>query len=186
MTEETGEKDLRPLGLKLFLAGLTTLLGASLVGYLLVRLNAEVWPPPGIPAVPATLWISTGILILSSFTIHAGLSSIREGNQRGLRSGLVLTILLGVTFLGSQLLNGAAIYKVLLSETKDLYSFTFFLLTALHAIHVIGGFIPLGIVTKKAYAGAYSEAEHVGVRLTAVYWHYLDAVWIVMCVVLTV
>ena len=161
-------------------------LGASLVGYLLVRFNADQWPPAGIPPVPGTLWISTAVLILSSFTVHGAIAGIREGNRRALRSGLVLTLLLGVTFLVSQILNGLPIYKALLGRTKEVYSFTFFLLTALHAIHIIGGFIPLGMVTRNAFAGRYTPKDHTGVALTATYWHYLDVVWFVLCVALTV
>ncbi len=186
MNDDAKPQDLRPLGLTFFLAGLTMLLGASLVGYLIVRLSADQWPPPGIPPVPMTLWISTAVLLLSSVTIHGALQGVREGDQRALKSGLVLTILLGLTFLLSQFLNGAAIYRAVLSETKEVYSFTFFLLTTLHAIHIIGGFVPLGIVTRNAIVGRYSEENHTGVRLTAIYWHYLDVVWFVMCVILTI
>ena len=191
MNDETEQQDLRqqdfrPLGLTFFLAGLTMLLGASLVGYLIVRLSADQWPPPGIPAIPMTLWISTAVLLLSSVTMHGALEGVREGNQRALKSGLVLTILLGLTFLVSQAVNGAAIYRAILSETKELYSFTFFLLTTLHAIHIIGGFVPLAIVTRKAFKGNYTEEDHTGVRLIATYWHYLDVVWFIMCVILTI
>ena len=49
MSEEAEQQEFSVLGLKLFLAGLTMLFGASIVGYLIVRLNAEAWPPPGIP-----------------------------------------------------------------------------------------------------------------------------------------
>ncbi len=186
MSEETGTRDFSILGLKLFLAGLTMLFGAGLVGYLIVRLGAEQWPPAGIPPVPWTLWISTAVMILSSVTIHGALDGAREGNQRALKSGLILTMLLGLTFLVSQVMNGAAILQAVLSDMKELYSFTFFMLTTLHAVHVIGGLIPLGIVTRKAFAGAYDEKNHTGVRLITWYWHYLDAVWIVLCIVLTI
>jgi cytochrome c oxidase subunit 3 len=186
MDEETGQQDVRILGLTWFLGGITMLLGASVVGYLIVRIRAEVWPPPGIPSVPMTLWISTAVLIMSSVTMHGALSGIREGNQRALKSGLILTMLLGLTFLVSQTFNGAAIYRAVLGETKEVFSFTFFMLTTLHAAHIIGGLIPLAMVTKNAFRGSYDEENHTGVRLVGIYWHYLDVVWFLMCVILTV
>jgi len=186
MSEEPGQQELSIFGLKWFLAGLTMLFGASLTGYMIVRLNADQWPPPGIPPVPWTIWISTGVMLVSSFTIHSALEGVREGNQRALKSGLVLTMLLGLTFLVSQTMNGAAIYQAVLSDLKEVFSFTFFLLTTLHAAHVIGGLIPLLIVTRKAFKGAYNEQNHTGVRLVTWYWHYLDVVWFILCVVLTI
>lgn len=183
---EQEQQDFSLFGMKLFLAGLTMLFGGSMVGYLIVRLNAEQWPPPGIPPVPWTIWISTAVMLLSSVTIHGALDGVREGNQRALRSGLVLTALLGLTFLISQVLNGAAIYRALLSDMKDLFSFTFFMLTTLHAAHIIGGLIALGIITRRAFRGVYDQEHHTGVQLTTWYWHYLDVVWLVLCIVLTV
>jgi heme/copper-type cytochrome/quinol oxidase subunit 3 len=62
--------------------------------------------------------------------------------------------------------------------------FTFYLLTGLHALHVIGGMVLLGAVTAKAFAGRYSATYHPGVTYAAMYWHFLDVVWLVMFVLI--
>ncbi len=54
------------------------------------------------------------------------------------------------------------------------------MLIALHAAHVIGGLIPLGVVTGRSLRGAYHAGRHAGVRYVATYWHFLDAVWLIM------
>ncbi|MFH1681903.1 MAG: cytochrome c oxidase subunit 3 [Candidatus Eisenbacteria bacterium] len=67
-----------------------------------------------------------------------------------------------------------------------LFGFTFYMLTGLHAAHVLGGLIALAVVTARAHRGAYSAADHAGIELCARYWHFLDIVWIVLFAVLLV
>ena len=59
----------------------------------------------------------------------------------------------------------------------------FYALTGLHAVHVLGGLVPLAIVTVAAYQGMYGRKKHAAVRYTAIYWHFLAVVW---CAVFTV
>ena len=84
------------LGMAFFLASLTVLFLASLVGYLVVRSRADVWPPPGSPALPPGLWVSTAIILASSATAHLAVVGIRKGNQIRLLVGLLATTALGV------------------------------------------------------------------------------------------
>jgi heme/copper-type cytochrome/quinol oxidase subunit 3 len=92
---------------------------------------------------------------------------------------------LGVAFLLVQTLNWwkmVAVDAVL--ATESLYAFTFYVLTGLHALHVVGGLIPLAITTWRSHRGAYSWADFQGVRQVGMYWHFLDAVWVVLFAVL--
>jgi cytochrome c oxidase subunit 3 len=185
---DPGEKesgDLRSLGLVLFLASLTMLMGACLLGYLIVRFRADTWPPPGVPGLPEGLWISTLLLLLGSITIHLALAGVRRGDIPLLRRGLMVTSVLGAAFVASQTYNAWELLAAVAGRPKELFSFTFIMLAGLHAIHVVGGLIPLGIVTVRAFRGRYSAGNFGGVRLVAVYWHFLDVVWIVMFVSLS-
>jgi cytochrome c oxidase subunit III len=173
------------LGMTIFLVSLSVLFAASIVGYLMVRLRAAQWVPPGTAPLPLGLWLSTLILLLSSVTMHGAVLAI-GGGKRALSTRLLLTTLgLGVAFLLSQTYNWwrmVAVDAVL--ATKSLYAFTFYMLTGLHALHVIGGLIPLVRTTWRSHKGVYSWADFTGIRLMAMYWHFLDAVWIVLFVVL--
>jgi cytochrome c oxidase subunit III len=71
-----------------------------------------------------------------------------------------------------------------IARISSLYLFTFYVLTALHALHVIGGMVLLAVVTIRAFAGRYSAAYYPGVKYAAMYWHFLDVVWLVMFVLL--
>ena len=172
------------LGMRLLLLTLGVLFAATLSGYLAIRGRAEVWPPPGVPALPASLWLSTALIVASSFSVQWALRGIRRGLQRPLRLGLALTALLGVAFLVSQTLNWFALVAASFTARTNLYGFLFYLLTALHAVHVLGGLVPLGAVAARALAGRYTGARHNPVEYVAMYWHFLDGVWVVLFAVL--
>lgn len=174
------------LGMRLLLLALGVLFAATLSGYLAIRGRAETWPPPGVPKLPASLWISTILIVASSFSVQWALRGIRRGLQGPLRLGLALTAALGVAFLASQTLNWFGLVAVNFTAKTNLYGFLFYLLTALHAIHVLGGLVPLGGVTACAYNGRYTAERHNPVEYTAMYWHFLDAVWLVLFAVLIV
>ena len=168
------------LGMILFLMSLSVLFAAGMVGYLAIRLRADAWPPPGMPGLPVGLWLSTVILLAGSGTIHWALVSARRDGRTALLAALVVTLVLGVLFLVSQAANWAALMDIQVTASANLYGFTFFMLTGLHGGHVIGGLVLLAVVTVRAFRGRYTAEAHAGVVYSAMYWHFLDAVWLVM------
>lgn len=174
------------MGMALFIASLSVLFAASMVGYLVVRIRADAWPPPGMPRLPAGLWLSTLILLASSVTMHWALRGAKSNCRKSLKAGISITALLGLAFLISQTINWWALVSAELTASVNLYGFTFFILTGLHAIHVIGGLIPMGVVTRRAFLGRYSSTNYAGVLYCAMYWHFLDVVWVVMFVLMVV
>ena len=171
-------------GMWLLVAALSMLFAGSLVAYVLIRSRAPVWPPAGIPRLPDTLWISTLILLASSVTMQAAVRAARAGRAAALRADMLITTLLGVAFLASQTFNWFALVASHLTAKTDLYGFTFYILTGLHAAHVVGGLVPLAVVTSRAFGGRYSREFHPGVEYCAIYWHFLDVVWVVMFAIL--
>ena len=173
------------LGMWIFLATLSMLFLASIAGYLVVRLKAPAWPPPGMPRLPSGLWLSTGLLLAGSVTVHLALLRVRLGQRTATVRYLLATTGLALAFLLVQTWNWwGLIAAKMTATTKNLYAFTFFMLTGLHAAHVIGGVILLAIVTARAAKGRYGSGRHGGVTYAAMYWHFLDAVWIVLFAVL--
>lgn len=172
------------LGMRWLIASLGMIFAASIVGTLWVRVHAQVWPPPGVPALPSRLWISTLLIVASSATLEWAVRGVRRDDVQRLRRGLALTLLLGVGFLLSQTVNWFLLAARAFVPTANLYAFTFYLLTCLHAAHVVGGVIPLSVVTTRAWRRRYSAAAHAGVTYTAMYWHFLTVVWLVLFLVL--
>ena len=179
---DPGDDDLRTgmMGFGLFLASLGMLFGASMVAYLIIRVRADAWPPPGMPSLPAGLWVGTLLLITSSGTVEWARRSVRAGRQTLVGPLMAATWLLGIAFLAAQVINWTALLGAEVSASTNLYGFTFYTMTGLHGVHVIGGLLPMTVVTFKALRGAYTAQSHGGIAYSAVYWHFLDVVWLVM------
>ncbi len=176
------------LGMAIFLLSLSSLFAATIIGYIVVRVRAaDIWRTADLPDLPSGLWLSTALLIVCSIVIHYGRVSIRKGNIGALKVSFLIALALGLGFLVNQTINWMQLINAQLPPTaKSLYSFTFYLLTGLHAAHVIGGVIQLIVVTVKTYRGAYSQEYHPGIIYTAMYWHFLDIVWLILFVVFLV
>lgn len=177
---EAALADAGSLGMTLFLISLGMLFAASMVGYVVVRLRAPEWPPAGTPALPWGLWVSTAILLLSSVTMHWAMVSVLKGRQEYLRAAMLITTLLGVLFLFTQTINWIYLLVLHVTATSNLFAFMFYLLTGLHALHVVGGVATLIVVTFRAHEGVYTVERHQGIRHCGMYWHFLDCVWLVM------
>jgi cytochrome c oxidase subunit 3 len=167
-----------------FLAALTMLFAASIILYLFVRHGAPQWPPPGAPPLPRSLWFSTGLILVSSITIQAALAGIARDNRRVLSIGLGLTLLLALGFIASQSVGWAALYASEMSQPVKQFVATFMILTVLHALHVLGGVIPLVVCTVSAMQQRYSSHNYQGVKNLVHYWHFLGGVWVVLFAVL--
>jgi len=168
------------LALNLFLLALGMFFAASIVGFLIIRSRQPEWPPAGSPPPPGGLWVATLVLLFASAAAQYALWEVRVGRQRGLKIGLGATLGLTVLFLVVQALNWGALAQQGLTPGRNLFGFAFYMLTGLHAAHVIGGLFVQTFVTGKAMRGAYSAAYHPGVRAVTVYTHFLTVVWMIM------
>ncbi len=176
----------------LLIVSLSILFIASMVAYVIVRMQIQLrlraagytdtWPPPGMPAIPRTLWISTLVIVISSVTIQMALNAIRRDKQNALRRNLLATFALGLLFLALQTFNWWEFYSALHPgmQIAGAYLGMFYTLTGLHAAHVLGGLIPLGFVTARAFKEKYSRNYYPGIRYSTVYWHFLDAIWLAL------
>lgn len=165
------------LGMRLFLLSLTVLFAASMVGIVVVRAKAAAWPPAGAPQLPAGLWLSTGLILLSSWTMSAACRSFARGAGTVAARYLLATTLLAFVFLANQTLAWKALWPAFGVRAAALYAFSFLLLTLLHALHVVGGVVSLGVVTWKARRATLSSQ---GLSYAAMYWHFLTVVWLVI------
>ena len=177
-------------GMAVLIISLSMLFIASMAAYLFIRSHTENWGR-AMPPLPQTLWLSTLVILLASVTIHRAHGAARCGNDRALRRNLAATFAVGVLFLLLQTLNWWEFYRSIRGiDLSGAYLGMFFVLTGLHAAHVVGGLIPLGIVAHRAGwggrrgSGRCSPSYHPGVRYLAIYWHFLDAIWLALFCVL--
>jgi cytochrome c oxidase subunit 3 len=170
--------DARVLGMFLFIASEVMLFGSFFTAYFFVRVvNGVPWPTPPYHLPVFVAFINTCILVTSSFTVHWALQSIKSGHHYGLRAGLLLTFLMGLTFLITQAIE----YSRIGFNTSDgAFPTIFFCLTGLHGAHVFVGLTILLFMTIRAFRGHFSPEDHRGVEIGGIYWHFVDVMWIVV------
>jgi cytochrome c oxidase subunit 3 len=159
------------------------------------------WPPQGI--VTFDPWhlplINTLILLTSGSTVTWAHHAILTGDRKGAIQGLILTVLLGMSFTGIQAyeynhaaftfgLNGAMLMPLMDEAHRSLtagvgnlgaiYGTTFFMATGFHGAHVIIGTIFLTVCLGRAIAGHFTPTRHFGFEAAAWYWHFVDVVWL--------
>lgn len=127
--------------------------------------------------------INTVILLSSSIPMHFAGRSIAKGNVAGLKRWLPVTIILGATFISIQLYeyinNG-------FGPSNGVVGSTFYVLTGFHGAHVSAGIILLLVCFFRSLRGDFSKDRHFAVTAGEMYWHFVDAVWIVLFTVLYV
>lgn len=173
-----------PLIMRLFLVSLSMAFGAVLMFYFVMRARAPIWPPPGTPALPLGLWLSTTIILASSVTMHVAVRGARRDRQTMLCAAMLATLLLAVAFLVSQTVNWLLAVAAKMPPGASMFAITFYLLTGLHALHIAAGLVPLSVVTVRAFRGRYSPASSAGVALCATFWHFVDVIWVIIFSVL--
>jgi cytochrome c oxidase subunit 3 len=168
-------------GMLIFIASLAMIFAASILAVMVVRFDDDgVWPPAGMPALPVTLLWSTIVLLASSATQVLASRAANRGDVRGLRRWMIITLALAIAFLAMQGWAWSDLVDRGLDFSQHLYAWTFYFLTGLHAIHVIGGVIPMCFVTARAVRLGYTREDHRGVAYVAMYWHFLDVAWITL------
>ena len=157
----------------------SALFATLIFSYFFVRFSHETWPLDGI-AVPslALPLVMTVILWSSSVPVHLADRGIRAGSRSRLRWGLAAGFLLGATFLALQVF---AEYPRTLGEftpQSNVYGSLFFVITGFHGFHVLVGLFMSARVQFRAWQGAFDAKRHVTVQVFAMYWHFVDVVWL--------
>jgi cytochrome c oxidase subunit 3 len=160
------------------------LFAATLVAYVVTRNNVKIWHPDS-SGLPPGLFVSTGLLVCVSLGMEHASNSIAHNRHESLLRGLYFGLASAIAFLLVQASNWfTVIHAQALLPHPTLFAFTFYLLTGLHAAHVLGGFVPLGIVLHNASEREYSSSRFDGVRFCVWYWHYLGIIWLVLLTVM--
>ena len=136
---------------------------------------APRWPPPGRDAALTIALPNTLILLASSGTLLWGEAGIRRGDRRRLQRGLLATFVLGAVFIALQGLEYSRQHFTLQS---GVYGSLFFTITGFHGAHVIVGLLMNLVVQGWLWRGAFSQDRHGFVSNAALYWHFVDVVWL--------
>jgi cytochrome c oxidase subunit 3 len=149
----------------------------------LVIRQGDDWSPI---SMPSALWLSTSVLFASSFTIEWARRSLKRGMSDLFKRWLSVTMLLGVLFVAGQLLAWRQLVLKGIYLSTNPHSSFFYLLTGLHGVHLLGGIIALSWIVFGAWRNHFSKERTTAVDVTAIYWHFMDLLWIYLFLLLFV
>lgn len=176
------------IAILLALVSITMLFLALTSAYIFNRANTH-------PIVmPRVLWLSTTLIIASSLTMELARRSLRLRHERRFKTWLVVTMMLGLGFLGAQI----AAWKDLVESgfyinrnfyngyayIRNFHSSYAYIFTGLHGVHLLGGLVALAYLTMRDQATWTAVRRRVSVDVTALYWHFLDGLWIYLLALL--
>jgi cytochrome c oxidase subunit III len=166
------------LGMLLFIISEIMVFGAFFTAYFFIRVvGGADWPAEGTELPKYIAGVNTFILLSSSLTMHWALESAKADNRFGLQAGIFTTFALGATFLFVQINEYVHIG---FSPADHAQGSVFYGLTGLHGAHVAIGLTLLAFTTIRAFRGHFTPAEHRGVEVPGIYWHFVDAMWVVV------
>jgi heme/copper-type cytochrome/quinol oxidase subunit 3 len=168
------------LAMWIFLASECLLFGALITTYLLYRGTSKVGPYPNdVFDIPYTS-VSSFVLLASSLTMVLAVAAAQKADFVRMRIWLLVTALLGMTFVGGQVYEFTSFYHEGLSLKSNLFGTTFYVLTGFHGLHVTIGIIMLLSLTSFSQAGRLPDDGGFSVEMIGLYWHFVDIVWIVI------
>jgi cytochrome c oxidase subunit I+III len=129
---------------------------------------------------PKTTGLFSLGLLASSATLYLAERSLKKGQSRAFRGWLVLTIALGGIFLFGQASEYHRLLDSGLVVNSSLFASTFYTLTGFHGLHVTLGLVALGVLAGFAFTGEFRARSSAALRAVGLYWHFVDAVWLVV------
>jgi cytochrome c oxidase subunit III len=156
---------------------------AAISSALVVRRAGEDWRTLDLPGV---LFLSTALLVASSGAFEAARRQLRGGTLERLRGWIAATVALGLGFLVAQWLGWSELAAQGVGMASNPSGSFFFLLTIAHALHVAGGLAALGYVAARVWSDRPWPHRLAVVDAAAVYWHFMDVLWIYLFILLAV
>jgi cytochrome c oxidase subunit 3/cytochrome o ubiquinol oxidase subunit 3 len=175
------------LGMLSFLLSEVAFFSTLIVTYVAFMGKDVVGPTPAEALSLPLVLLSTICLLSSSFVIHLAERSLKSGQQRRFCLLMAGTIALGIAFLlGTAVEWRGLIHEHHLTISRNLFGTTYYTLVGFHGLHVTFGVIAMLIVLTLSLGREVTEQHRTGVQLVAWYWHFVDAVWIVVFLVVYV
>jgi cytochrome c oxidase subunit 3 len=187
------------LGMWVALVAILMFFVAFSSAYIVRQGFSDDWRPIPLPSI---LWLTTAMLVGSSVTLELARRSLKNGLEGASNRWLTLTTVLGLLFLLGQYLAWRQLSNAGIYISTNPHSSFFYMLTGAHGLHLMGGLIALLYLTLRAWrAPGYPVMEFVdehrrsrsrtfrkelAVDLTAVYWHFMDVLWVYLFILLFV
>jgi len=154
---------------------------AGLTSAFIVKSNLVGWREI---VVPNVFWVSTVAIVASSLTLQLAISAFKQRKASIYRLLVALTFVLGMVFVALQLVGFAELWNnqnIKFTGVSGAGQFLY-VIFGLHALHVLGGIVVLIVMLLKAYFGKIKVYSAVPIELAAIYWHFVDILWIYLLI----
>jgi len=185
------QRDASNLGIWIFLATEILFFGVLFAAYAITRTQHAAAFAAGSRLTDLSLaTVNTALLLTSSLTMALGVYAAQSGARRALVRWLSLTVILGVAFLVIKGFEYHADYVEHLVPAVDfsypgaqageveLFFYLYFVITAIHGLHVFIGVVVISVIAVMASRNAFGPAYFTPVDLTGLYWHLVDIIWL--------
>ena len=177
------------IGLFILIGSIVMLFAGFLTVYMILRYSSPEWPPKTLPPLPAGLWISTAIIVLSSFTAQRFRTAVDRAGPLTTKRWIAATFALGGAFCAVQGFCWQHVYERGLDLRSSQYAASFYCLTAVHFVHILGGLFYLALGyhgVANRWSAEESARAAIRDRLAngAIYWHFVGGLWYLLFAIL--
>lgn len=148
--------------------------------YLVERTTSERWVPVHLPAI---LWVNTIILLASSATMERARKRLAQADLSGFRTMWLVTTVLGLAFLAGQLVAWRQLVAQGIYVATNQGSSFFYIFTAVHGVHLLGGICALIYVYRRKFESAKISIS-LAAEVSSYYWHFMDGLWLFLLALL--
>lgn len=173
------------IGIWVALAGVSMMFTALTSAYIVRANTSNDWRPI---LMPRLLWVSTTLILLSSISFEVARRSLKQAKMKVYQRWLLLTVLLGLAFLATQLMAWRQLVAQGIYLASNPHSSFFYVLTGAHGLHLLGGILALDFLLLRSRRRS-NEEDSMAKRQAiadsvAIYWHFMDGLWIYLFLLL--
>ena len=173
------------IGIWVGLASIAMMFTSLSSAYIVRSGTAADWLPLRIPRV---MFVSTALILLSSVTIEVARRKLKQSFSQAYSKYLLLTAVLGLAFLGSQLIAWRQLTSQGIYVSSHPHSSFFYLLTGAHGVHIAGGLLALTFLwfrsRRQSHEPAFVAKRQATADAVSIYWHFMDGLWIYLFLLL--
>lgn len=159
--------------------GSITMMFAGFTSAYIVKSNMAGWQAVQVPKI---FYFSTALILASSLTLYLAGEAFKQRLMSRYRSLISITAVLGLAFVSTQFMGFAELWAQKVTLKDSVAGAFFYIITGVHALHVLGGVIALFVIFARAFSSKTRYYSSVPVEVVSVYWHFVDILWIYLFV----
>lgn len=159
--------------------GSITMMFAGFTSAYIVKSNMAGWEAVQMPKI---FFISTALILISSATIYWAQQVFKQRQMAKYRTLITITAVLGLLFMVTQWIGFSQLWAQKITFKESVAGSFFYIITGVHALHVLGGVIALMVIFLRAYSSRTRYYSSTPVEVVSVYWHFVDLLWVYLFV----